>query len=370
MKYRILIDGVNIRSGGTIVNLKHLLDHVPDDFEVILYGTSLLEKYLLKKKNVIFHQIGIFQHFAILRIIWQIFFLRKKFYQHRAKLLYSPGGFYFGKHIIAVSLSQNLLPFIRGFKASLRLLLKLYLIKYLQVRTFKNSAGVIFLTNYAKEIIEPQVGNIKKTIIIPNSVDQKFFSINNNKEFSIKNKGIVEFVYVSRLEEYKNHINLISAFKIISDEQIVNFKLTLIGPSSKNAGKLYHKILKLEKKYTWLSYLGELEEEQIIQRYVEADIGIFASSVENMPIILSEMMAAKIPIICSEIGVMPEIGLDSVIYFDPNSIESIVKAIIESLDEDTAKKNIIKASEIAEKFQVRNISDQTFSFFRKIIDDK
>lgn len=369
MKYRILIDGVNIRSGGTISNLKHLLDHVPDDFEVIIYGTNLLEKILLKKKNVIFHQIGIFQHFAILRIIWQIFFLRKKFYQHNINLLYAPGGFYFGNDLTAVSLSQNLLPFTHVFKASFHLRLKLYLIKYLQKKTFRKSAGVIFLTNYAKEIIEPQVGTINRTTIIPNSVDRKFFSV-NNKEFSIKKKVIVEFIYVSRLEEYKNHINLIDAFKVISDEKILNFKLTLIGPSSKNAGKLYHNILKLEKKYTWLSYLGELDEDEIIQQYVKADIGIFASSVENMPIILSEMMAVKIPIICSKHGVMPEIALDSVIYFDPNLVDSIVKAVNESLNVDITRKNVIKARGISEKFKVRNISNQTFNFFRKIINDK
>ena len=61
---------------------------------------------------------------------------------------------------------------------------------------------------------------------------------------------------------------------------------------------------------------GEIPYKELHQQYQQADIGVFASSCENMPNILLETMASGLPIACSKKGPIPEVlGKDGV-YFD------------------------------------------------------
>ena len=61
---------------------------------------------------------------------------------------------------------------------------------------------------------------------------------------------------------------------------------------------------------------------ELHSEYKDADLGVFASSCENLPIILIEKMASGLPIACSNKGPMPEVLGSAGVYFDPeNSYE-------------------------------------------------
>jgi len=49
----------------------------------------------------------------------------------------------------------------------------------------------------------------------------------------------------------------------------------------------------------WVHYRGAVSYDALHQIYAEADIGNFASSCENLPIILLVTMAAGLPVVCS-----------------------------------------------------------------------
>jgi glycosyltransferase involved in cell wall biosynthesis len=56
----------------------------------------------------------------------------------------------------------------------------------------------------------------------------------------------------------------------------------------------------------YVKLLGAVPYMELGKYYQQADLGLFASSCENMPIILLEKMAAGLPILCSNTAPMPD----------------------------------------------------------------
>ena len=87
-----------------------------------------------------------------------------------------------------------------------------------------------------------------------------------------------------------------------------NLQLQLAGlPSDKNYYHAVQKRLKeLDPMGIYVKLLGAVPYMELGKYYQQADLGLFASSCENMPIILLEKMAAGLPILCSNTAPMPD----------------------------------------------------------------
>ena len=91
--------------------------------------------------------------------------------------------------------------------------------------------------------------------------------------------------------------------------------------------KLKKKCDQIQDIDEWCEILGPIAYSEIAKYYKNASIGIFASTCENLPNILLEMMASSLPIACSNRGPMPNILGENGIYFDPENINSISEAL-------------------------------------------
>ena len=104
--------------------------------------------------------------------------------------------------------------------------------------------------------------------------------------------------------------------------------LDLVGPAYPAALKRLHGVIaQLDPEGKWVNYHGAVPYEDLHRMYGQADLGIFASSCENMPNILLETMAAGLPIACSNRGPMPEVLGDAGLYFDPENPDDLAQAI-------------------------------------------
>ena len=77
----------------------------------------------------------------------------------------------------------------------------------------------------------------------------------------------------------------------------------------------------------WSNYHGAVNYSELPSLYRESDIGIFASTCENMPNILLKMMASGLPVLCSKVPPMPSILGPSAVYFDPEDPYSISQSL-------------------------------------------
>ncbi|MGV8093740.1 MAG: glycosyltransferase family 4 protein [Mangrovibacterium sp.] len=332
------IEASNIRAGGGLTHLTELISNIEQQEigfdKVIIWGsTSTLDKlpemeWLVKKSNKMIDKS------FLTALIWQILFFRREARKLNCSLAFAPGSTFLSGFRPYVTMSQNMLPFelkelfrFKGWVTRLR-----FLVLYLtQSYTFKNAGGLIFLTNYAKEYISKSIRiDTGKTTIIPHGINTFFF--NQPKEQRAINtyseKNPYRLLYVSIVTVYKHQWNVAKA---VSELRRKGYPvvLDLVGPSTEEGFALLSPVMKSEDPdQKFIFYHGMANREQLKVFYQQADAFVFASSCENMPIILIEAITAGLPIACSERRPMSEVLKKNGFYFNPENVDSITDALI------------------------------------------
>ena len=254
-------------------------------------------------------------------------------------MLFVPGGSYYGNFHPTVTMCQNMLPFeymeLMRYGFSLNLL-RLYILRWTQLLSFKKVDGLIYLSQYAFNVIN----NMNKNIICPtkivsHGIDDRF-RIMPKKQKKIHlytEENPYNLIYVSSLEPYKHQWHVVEAISIIRK---LGYKVRVyfIGPpnSKSSLNRLNNAINLFDPNKQFSFYLGNIPFDELHNKYKLADLSIFASTCENMPNILLESMAAGLPIACSNRSVMPEILLDGGLYFDPTNPKDIANCIIKLIE--------------------------------------
>jgi len=372
------IDASNIRVGGGVTHLVELLraaKPIENGFTKVFVwgGKNTLDKiedrqWLVKVVEPLLNK-SLFH-----RTFWQRFLLSKRARQTNCDILFIPGGTYSGSFRPFVTMSQNLLPFewkerkrygfsLFGFK--------LLLLKSTQLNTFKKANGVIFLTNYArKAVLDLCFLSLAKTVIIHHGINKKFYSEpkipKNKNEVSLYNP--LKVLYVSFIGQYKHQWNVVDAIGILKGKNYP-VELCLVGsPDEKDAlKKLEDTIKKVDNEGKFIKYFSKVSYSEIEEKYKEADIFLFASSCETFGQILTEAMAAGLPIACSNLSAMPELLGDAGVYFNPEQPEEIANALetlINSVELRSKLSNL--AFEKSKNFSWEKCANETFSFLELV----
>ena len=248
--------------------------------------------------------------------------------------------------------------------------IRLFLLRLGQSATFRKADGVVFLTESARLCVEKRVGKLKGCIaVIPHGIGDSFRQEPrpqlSREEFS--DNRPFRWVYVSVIERYKHQERVVEAVARLRKEGFP-VALDLVGPAARGSldalkGSLTHFDLKGE----FVRYLGPVSHEQLARHYVEADGFVFASSCENMPIILLEAMAAGLPIACSDRVPMPEVLGDAGVYFDPERPEAIASALRQLiLDPELRAKLARDAWETSLRYTWSRCANETFRFLASV----
>ena len=138
----------------------------------------------------------------------------------------------------------------------------------------------------------------------------------------------------------------------------------MVGPDYPPAlQRLNESIERFDADRNWVHYHRVIPFNELHHIYEQADLGLFASSCENLPNILMETMASGLPIACSNRGPMPEILRNAGRYFDPEQPVSIECALRELIDSPQLRSDLAKASfESSKQFSWQRCADETFKF--------
>ena len=359
------IDASNIGSGGGISHLKNILKYMLKDTSVskvhIICKADLTK--LLPKNELLNYKTFNFNYLIIISFVYQFFFYDSYFKKKKCDILFVPGGIYLGLFSPRVSLSQNLLPYdpksIALFKSKF-LKIKFRLIKHLQIYTFNNSDGIIFLHHYPKQIISKSLRMPIKTVVIPHGI--------NKQNFEFSKKRIKNLLYVSDINAYKHQWILARSLLELATDEKIHLHLTLVGPS-RNPYIDY--LNSLKKEYfdfdKYITIVGEVKH-NIVSSYLKTtDCFIYLSTCENLPISLLEAMSYGLPIITSNRKPMTSVVPSQNIFVDPTNRDSIKKGIKLML----AKKNLNKISKGNKteslKYNWSESSIKTINFFKEVI---
>lgn len=369
------IDASNIRGGGGLTHFVELLRAAtPEshDFSrvVVWSGRATLSRLADRPWLVKSHQTrldgGLLQ-----RSLWQRFRLSPLAREAGCDVLLVPGGLFTGDFRPMVAVSQNLLPFewkeLRRFGAS-RMAAKLAILRFAQTRTFRQSDGLVFLTRYARDVV---MHIVKATAggnrIIPHGIDDRF-SHAPRAQFTVAAlQRPIRILYVSIVDVYKHQIEVVDAVAALRASGVA-VELELVGPAYPPALKrLERQLSRLDPGRTFVTYTGAVGYAELPTRYERADICVFASSCENLPIILLEGMRSGLPIACSNRGPMPEILGEAGAYFDPESPADIARALRALIDSPELRSRLAAAAfERSCAYSWTRCADDTFAYLADV----
>ena len=371
------IDATNLLKGGGMTHLREVLRKALIDCDVVdkvvVWGRQETLDLLENRPWLSKISPPQLKHGWLLRILWQRFVLPKQVLIHECDILFVPGGNHSGKFSPVVAVSQNLLPFewVELFRYGWTIMtFKFLILRWLQSRSFRQADGLIFLTHYAKKKISHCLGNSQaKSVIIPHGLSKRFNSKpkvqKSISEFS--NTNPFRILYVSQIDQYKHQWNVVEAVSKLRQDGFP-IVLDLVGSSYPPAlTKLKTAIARLPNAIECVSYHGEIPYKELHKQYQISHLGIFASSCENLPNILLEVMASGLPIACSNRGPMPEILQKAGVYFNPEKPKDIQRALLNLIVSGKLREEKAKASyQLAQAYSWECCSEKTFGFICEI----
>lgn len=370
------IDAFNIRSGGGVTHLVELLRAAdPSEYNfqrVIVWGNSAVLSAIENRSWLVKVNDSLLERGLLHRVFWQRFRLRRLASQAGCDVLFVPGGSDASGFKPLVTMSQNLLPFegreLRRYGLSL-FTIKLLVLRLTQSLSFRRAHGVIFLTEYARNAVLKVTNKLDGEItVIPHGVNDRFRvepSFRSVPLYFPENRPC-KVLYVSVIDMYKHQWHVAEAIWQLRLEGLP-VVLDLVGPPARGMGRFIEALRCLDPEGAYITYNGAVPYESLDAIYAAADIGVFASSCENMPNILLEGMAAGLPIACSNMGPMPEILGKAGVYFDPEDASSIADALRHLILSPNLRIQLAQAAfDSSHAFSWKRCADATFKFIEKV----
>ena len=229
---------------------------------------------------------------------------------------------------------------------------------------------MVFLTHYARDRVVSVIGPLRGvSTIIPHGTHIRF-RLPPRPQRSIESCSDPEpfrLLYVSIVNVYKHQWHVVEAAARLRRDGLP-VALDLAGPAyAPSLLRLERALDRFDPRREWARYHGAVPYGELHALYATADVGIFASSCENMPNILLESMAAGLPIACARRGPMPEVLGDAGVYFDPEQPGDITRALGELIVSPELREEKAAASfAAAREFTWEKCAADTFSFLVRV----
>jgi len=135
-------------------------------------------------------------------------------------------------------------------------------------------------------------------VYIPNGID-----ISKFEKVKVKKANYPKILWVGRFDPVKRVDILLQAMKII-EKKLTEARLTLVG-----YGQEENKLKEIVKRLNLrnIDFVGMKEGEDLIREYKSSHVFVLTSVSEGQPISILEAIAARIPIVASNIGGIPEL---------------------------------------------------------------
>ncbi|MEK6902725.1 MAG: glycosyltransferase family 4 protein [archaeon] len=169
-------------------------------------------------------------------------------------------------------------------------------------RLLANRFDTIICVSQNERTIFSHMVNVptEKFIIIPNGVDMEAF-----EKVKVKKKRN-QILLIGRMVPNKGHMRVINALPILKKKH-PDATLQLVGSGPlENVLKQRVNELNLEKNVTFHGTIPTSERSRVIQLLKESSLLVLLSDYEGNPLVLGEGLAARIPLIVSNQGVMHE----------------------------------------------------------------
>lgn len=335
---KIVINAYSARQGGGQTYLINLLSHLPEtDVPLIeVFAPPLL--MLPEHSNIRRVHSAWPTENPLLRAVWERWALPRFLNDTGADVLFCPGGLVAARApngCRVVTMFRNMIPFdpvaMRALPFGLQWI-RSHMLRRLMLRSMREADMTIFISEFARKVIE-RLAKIPRPITIPHGVSELF----RRQSSSLPRPdaaGIEPYLlYVSKLEVYKHHKQVVQAFSLLPEPLQQSHKLILVGEADGDEAERLKLLIAELGLPGRVLLLGAVPYAQLPAFYQNSKAVLFASSCENCPNILLEALASGRPVLSSDVEPMPEFGGPEIGYFspfDPQSIQLAMRKVLES----------------------------------------
>ncbi len=299
------------------------------------------------------------------QILWQLLKLKTAVKRYKCQAVLFPHAGTFVTTDKCIVMSRDMLPFesseIGRYAKTTYMWWRLFLLRYVHLRSLKQATLPVFLTKYAAEKIR-EWGGPGKYQIINHGISEDFKNYSEGKVHWPRSQfEPIKCVYVSNLALYKHQWNVLSAIDVLRKNGY-NIEVDFVGGGSGVALDRFKTIANQldpnQKFHQLFPFIKNHELPGIISQH---HVFIFASSCENMPNTLMEGMALGIPILSSDRGPMPEVLKTGGVYFNPEDVISISDALVEVIENEEKRIELSKLSlAFSQEYSWERCSSETF----------
>lgn len=335
---RIFINGMNALQGGGQTYLLNLLQELPPNADIFVLLPDALKEKFPAQAGLEVITVGRWNANPLRRVIWENLYLPKMLKRLKIDIYFSAGGLFPLAPLPCkkVSAFRNMLPFSIvdrqrfpwGYKR-----FRYAALKVLLSRAFQRADVVIFISHYAKKVIDqvlPQRAG--SSVVIYHGVGEQYRCAPGQPPVSASKLDYEYVLYVSILNVYKCHLEVVQAWADLRKRRLTKEKLVLVGPEYAPYAKQVRALIDSLGLKDEVQLIGNVPYAELPSYYHHAKVNLFASTCENCPNILLEALASGRPVICSNVEPMPEIAQGSARLFSPFDPAEITEALIEVLD--------------------------------------
>jgi glycosyltransferase involved in cell wall biosynthesis len=235
-----------------------------------------------------------------------------------------------------------------------------------------------------KENRKIQEGILRKKLeIIPNGLDTRDFEVSDKKRTEFRNEfrkkykvseEAVVFGNIGRLSEEKGIPTLVKGFAEFLRFPTVAQKdsyLVLAGGGAleKELRDLVKK-LKIEDK---VIFAGVFEDEDKVKYLSMFDCFVFPTLAEGFGLVLVEAMYFGVPVLCSDLAVLEEVGAETVTYFEKSNHADLANKMetFATNDVDGSTAIVERARErVVENYTLEKFTENYHELYKRLLKDK
>ena len=372
---KVVINALSARRGGGQTYLFNLLQYLDgrDELKIIVLAPDslvLTPHPLIKRIKV-----GWPVDNQLVRAVWEKYLLSGLLQSLGADILFCPGGLVRTRvpdGCLSVTMFRNMIPFDREvrkmYPPGLRRV-RNWLLERGMLSSMRKSDLVIFISNYARQVIESRIGMRQlSAVTIPHGINHEFRVPSGSH---IPRPGWLPdgdyLLYVSIFEVYKSQLEVVRGYHLLRSRRETSEKLVLVGQQlSPSAPEVVAEIARLGLQNE-IIVAGSVPYRELPAVYANAKVNIFASTCENCPNILLEALGAGRPVLVSNRQPMPEFGGQAVVYFDPVSPEDFADKLLQFIDSPKAMAGLaMRARDQSELFNWEKTATDTWDALQSL----
>lgn len=323
------IDATRTNSGGAQVVLQRLLeDFSPDSrgIEKIHLWTSGPNNGFQTAEGIELHEDPAPHTSTASLIFWQWRQLRQEAKALGCDVLVSMDSGTFASFSRHVVFAQDLLAYegFERFRAGPPTkVLRQIVLRGLHKQSIRNASLSIFFSHYSLALFTTNLGTPRRSLVLEpreSGLDKKLIP-----RLEVEG-GNLKVIYVSHVEPYKNHRNVLRAMPILR-QMGINCDFQFVGAIRPSKEKNLTNTAKRIGEGSRVSFLGHMDREQVRQAIADSDIFLFASRAETLGFSLLEAIEAGKTVVCSAASAMPEVLGNRGVFFDPSNPVSIANSV-------------------------------------------